>query len=237
MSARPETVGLSSTRLENIDTFVQRKYIDTGRMPGALTMVWRRGEIAHFSAIGMADVERKKQLAEDTIFRIYSMTKPVTSVAFMMLVEQGLIALDDPVHRYIPEWKDLGVYQGGFMETFRTKRPDRPMLIVDLMRHTSGLTYGFQQSTNVDAAYRKEKLGEIEKHGTLEEMVQKLARIPLEFSPGTAWNYSVSTDILGSSPGHLANPCRPSAWPHSKPQTAAPAPRAHGNQYPPYPEV
>jgi CubicO group peptidase (beta-lactamase class C family) len=166
-------------------------------MPGALTLVWRRGEIAHFSAIGMADVERKKTLKEDTIFRIYSMTKPVTSVAFMMLIEQGLIALDDPVHRYIPEWRDLGVYQGGFLETFRTKRPERPMLIVDLMRHTSGLTYGFQQSTNVDAAYRKHKLGEIEKHGTLEYMVEKLAKLPLEFSPGTAWNYSVSTDILG----------------------------------------
>lgn len=204
MSARPETVGLSSTRLENIDTFVQRKYIDTGRMPGALTMVWRRGEIAHFSAIGMADVERKKQLAEDTIFRIYSMTKPITSVALMMLVEQGLIALDDPVHRFIPEWKDLGVYNGGFMETFRTKRPDRPMLIVDLLRHTSGLTYGFQQSTNVDAAYRKEKIGEIEKHGTLDEMVAKLAKLPLEFSPGAAWNYSVSTDILGYIVGKVS---------------------------------
>jgi len=197
LSARPETVGLSSPRLENIDRFVQRKYIEPGRFPGALTLVWRRGETAHFSAIGMADVERKKPVKEDTIFRIYSMTKPITSVATMMLVEQGLIALDDPVHRYIPEWKDLGVYAGGFMETFRTKRPDRPMLIVDLMRHTSGLTYGFQQTTNVDAAYRKLKIGEIEKHGTLEEMVQKLAKLPLEFSPGSAWNYSVSTDVLG----------------------------------------
>jgi CubicO group peptidase (beta-lactamase class C family) len=203
MSERPEALGLSSTRLEAIDTFVQNKYITPGRMPGALTLVWRRGEVAHFSAIGMADVERKVPVREDTIFRIYSMTKPITSVAIMMLVEQGLIALDDPVHRYIPEWKDLGVYQGGFMETFRTKRPERPMLVVDLLRHTSGLTYGFQQSTNVDAAYRKVKIGEIEKHGSLEEMVQKLARLPLEFSPGTAWNYSVSTDILGYIVGRV----------------------------------
>lgn len=204
MSARPESVGLSSSRLEAIDRFVQRKYVEPGRMPCGLLLVARRGEVAHFSAFGMADVERKTPLKEDTIFRIYSMTKPITSVATMMLVEQGLIALDDPVARYIPEWKNLGVYQGGFMETFRTERPERPMLIVDLLRHTSGLTYGFQQSTNVDAAYRKHKIGEIEKHGTLEEMVQKLATLPLEFSPGTAWNYSVSTDILGYIVGKVA---------------------------------
>ena len=204
MSARPEAVGLSSSRLERIDQFVQRKYIDSGRIPGALTLVHRRGETAHFSAIGMADCERKAPVKEDTIFRIYSMTKPVTSVAFMQLVEQGLVALDDPVHRHIPEWRDLGVYNGGFMETFRTKRCERPMLVVDLLRHTSGLTYGFQQSTNVDAAYRKHKIGEIEKHGTLDRMVATLATIPLEFSPGTAWNYSVSTDILGYLVGKLS---------------------------------
>ncbi|MEQ1865700.1 MAG: serine hydrolase domain-containing protein [Micropepsaceae bacterium] len=197
MSKRPEAVGMSSARLEMIDHFVQRRYVDTGRMPCGLVLVHRRGETAHFSAFGMADVERKKKLAEDTIFRIYSMTKPITSIAFMQLVEQGLVALDEPVHKYIPAWKDLGVFQGGFMQTFRTKRPDRPMLIVDLLRHTSGLTYGFQESTNVDAAYRKLKIGEIEKSGTLEGMIEQLAKLPLEFSPGTAWNYSVSTDILG----------------------------------------
>jgi CubicO group peptidase (beta-lactamase class C family) len=204
MSARPEVVGLSSTRLETIDTFVQRKYLDTGRLPGALTLVYRRGEVAHFSAIGMADVERKKPLKEDTIFRIYSMTKPITSIAFMMMVEQGLVALDDPVHKYIPAWKDLGVFAGGFMQTFRTKRCERPMLIIDLLRHTSGLTYGFQESTNVDAAYRKLKIGEIEKNGTLDSMVEQLGKLPLEFSPGTAWNYSVSTDILGYLVGKLS---------------------------------
>ncbi len=198
MSARPEVVGLSSSRLETIDRFVQKKYLDTGRMPGALTLVCRRGEIAHFSAIGMADVERKKPLKEDTVFRIYSMTKPITSIAFMQLVEQGLVALDEPVHKYIPAWKDLGVFQGGGGTTpFRTKHVERPMLIVDLLRHTSGLTYGFQESTNVDAAYRKLKIGGIEKNGTLDGMVEQLAKLPLEFSPGTAWNYSVSTDILG----------------------------------------
>jgi CubicO group peptidase (beta-lactamase class C family) len=204
MSARPEALGLSSSRLEAIDKFVQRKYVEPGRMPCGQVLVWRRGETAHFSSFGLADVERKTPLKDDTIFRIYSMTKPITSIAFMQLVEQGLVALDDPVHRFIPAWKDLGVYAGGFMETFRTVRPNRPMLMVDLLRHTSGLTYGFQQSTNVDAAYRKMKIGEIEKHGTLDYMVEKLAGLPLEFSPGTAFNYSVSTDILGYLVGKIS---------------------------------
>jgi CubicO group peptidase (beta-lactamase class C family) len=204
MSVKPESVGLSAKRLARIDQFIQRKYLDTQRMPGGLTLIYRHGEIAHFSAIGMADVERKIPMREDTIFRIYSMTKPLTTVAFMMLVEEGLVALDDPVHRFIPAWKDLGVFQGGFMETFRTKRTERPMLMVDLLRHTSGLTYGFQQSTNVDAAYRALKIGEIEKHGTLDDMIEKLGRLPLEFSPGTAWNYSVSTDVLGYLVGKIS---------------------------------
>ena len=117
---------------------------------------------------GFADVERKVPVKDDTIFRIYSMTKPITSVAFMMLVEEGRVALDEPVHKYIPEWKDLGVFQAGIAPAFLTKPPARPMLIVDLLRHTSGLTYGFQQRTNVDAAYREKKIGEVEKAGTLQ---------------------------------------------------------------------
>ncbi len=196
--------GLSPARLDTLDRFLQSRYLDTGKLPGTLTLIGRRGHIAHFRALGYADVERQTPVREDTIFRMYSMTKPVTSVAFMMLLEQGLVALDDPVHRHIPEWKRLGVFQGGFMETFRTARPERPMLIIDLLRHTSGLTYGFQQSTNVDAAYRKLQIGEIEKHGTLDEMIQKLAGVPLEFSPGTAWNYSVSTDVLGYLVGKIS---------------------------------
>jgi CubicO group peptidase (beta-lactamase class C family) len=114
-----------------------------------------------------------------------------------MLVEQGVVALDTPVHSLIPEWRDLGVYQGGVLGAFRTRRPDRPMLVLDLLRHTSGLTYGFQLATNIDAAYRKLEIVEGERPGTLDDMVAKLATLPLEFSPGTAWNYSVSTDVLG----------------------------------------
>ncbi len=196
--------GLNTDRLKRIDSFLNERYIQTGRLPGAITVVHRRGETAHFGVLGKADVARDKALKDDTIFRIYSMTKPITSVAFMMLVEEGKVALDTPVHRVIPEWKGLEVYAGGFMETFRTVRTKRAMLMVDLLRHTSGLTYGFQQRTNVDAAYRKLKIGEIEKSGTLEGMIQALAKVPLEFSPGDAFNYSVSTDILGYIVGKLS---------------------------------
>jgi CubicO group peptidase (beta-lactamase class C family) len=195
--------GFSPTRLDTLDAFFQRRYLDAGRFPGVLTLLWRRGRIAHLRALGLADVERGTPLREDAIFRIYSMTKPLTSVAFMMLVEQGLVALDTPVLTLIPEWKDLGVYAGGFMETFRTRRPERPMLVVDLLRHTSGLTYGFQQASNVDAAYRKLEIVEA-RADTLDEMIRKLSTLPLEFSPGTAWNYSVSTDVLGYLVGKLA---------------------------------
>jgi CubicO group peptidase (beta-lactamase class C family) len=121
-----------------------------------------------------------------------------------MLVEEGRIALDDPVHRHIPKWRDLGVYSAGFMETFRTKPPERPMLVVDLLRHTSGLTYGFQQRTNVDAAYRKLQIGELERRGTLDSMIDSLGTLPLDFSPGAAWNYSVSTDVLGYLVGKIS---------------------------------
>jgi len=141
---------------------------------------------------------------DDTIFRIYSMTKPITSVAFMMLFEEGRVALDEPVHKYIPEWKDLGVFVAGIAPAFLTRPPARPMLIVDLLRHTSGLTYAFQQRSNVDAAYREAKIGEIEKAGTLETMIEDLGKIPLEFSPGEAWNYSVATDVIGYLIGKIS---------------------------------
>ena len=198
MSHRPESVGLNAARLKRIDDYFQEHYVGPGKLPGASILVSRRGQTAHFGVVGKADIERATPLKEDTIFRIYSMTKPLTSVLFMMLVEEGKVALDDPVHRFIPEWRNLGVYQAGFMETFRTTPCKRPMQMVDLLRHTSGLTYGFQESTNVDAAYRKHGIGTFGmKPSSLEETIQQLAKVPLEFSPGDRWNYSVSTDILG----------------------------------------
>ncbi len=205
MHIRPEAAGFVPSRLQQLDRLLQTRYLDSGRLPGALTLIQRRGEIAHLSTLGFRDVERGAKVQEDTLFRIYSMTKPITSVAFMMLVEDGLVALDDPVHRYIPQWRDLGVFEGGFIGTFKTRRPQRPMLIVDLLRHTSGLTYGFQQRTNVDAAYRRLRLDDYFGGGTtLDGMIDALAGLPLEFSPGTTWNYSVSTDVLGYLVGKLS---------------------------------
>jgi len=196
-TAAPESLGMSGARLGRIEDHLKRRYLDSGRFPGTQTLIYRRGAIAHSAVQGFADLERKTPMKDDTIFRIYSMTKPITSVAFMMLVEEGHVALDEPVHKYIPQWRDLRVFVAGTPPLFQTKPVARPMQIVDLLRHTSGLTYGFQQRSNVDAAYRAKKIGEVEKSGTMQSMIDDLADIPLEFSPGEAWNYSVSTDVLG----------------------------------------
>lgn len=189
--------GFSKARLERIDRFLLEKYVGPGRLPCAQFLLARDGEVVHQTLLGQQDPERGVPIAEDTVYRIYSMTKPITSVALMTLVEEGLIALDDPVARHIPEWKDLGVFSAGLEPAFLTTPTSRPMQVVDLLRHTSGLTYGFQSRTNVDAAYRKLKLEDMHGEHDLETMIHKLAKLPLEFSPGEAWNYSVSTDVVG----------------------------------------
>jgi len=195
---------MSKAALDRVDNHLKQRYIDAGRFPGTQLLVYRRGKVVHSTVQGFADLERKVPVKDDTIFRIYSMTKPITTTAFMMLVEEGRVALDEPVHKYIPEWKNLGVFQAGTYPAFLTKPPSRPMQIVDLLRHTSGLTYGFQQRSNVDAAYRENKIGEVIKAGTLQTMIDDLAKIPLEFSPGEAWNYSVSTDVVGYLVGRIS---------------------------------
>jgi CubicO group peptidase (beta-lactamase class C family) len=197
--SRPEDVGLSSERLARIDSHLKRRYLDPGKLPGALTLVYRRGEIAYLSPQGLMDAERGKPMREDTIFRIYSMSKPITSVALMMLYEHGHFQLDDPVDRWIPAWRDLGVYEAGNHPFFLTRPCERRMTVRDLLTHMSGLTYGFMQRTNVDAAYRKLFSDELDARfgGSAADMVAGLATLPLEFSPGTAWNYSVSTDVCG----------------------------------------
>jgi CubicO group peptidase (beta-lactamase class C family) len=204
-TASPESAGMSKAALDRIDTHLKSRYLDSGRFPCAQLLVYRRGKVVHSSVQGFADVERKVPVRDDTIFRIYSMTKAITAVAFMMLVEEGKVALDEPVHKYIPEWKDLGVFVAGTAPNFMTRPPARPMQIVDLLRHTSGLTYGLQQRSNVDAAYREEKVADMVPGKTLDDMIKDLAKIPLEFSPGEAWNYSVSIDVLGYLIGRISN--------------------------------
>jgi CubicO group peptidase (beta-lactamase class C family) len=201
--ATPESVGMCSRRLARIDRHLQERYVAPGRLPCALLQVSRDGRLVHQSVLGMADLESATPVAEDSIVRIYSMTKPITSVAFMMLVEEGLVALDDPVHRFIPGWRDLGVYRSGLPGSFQTVPTAAPMRMLDLLRHTSGLTYGFQVRTNVDAAYRQCKLDTSQQPG-LQAFVDALGALPLEFSPGTAWNYSVSTDVLGYLVGEIS---------------------------------
>lgn len=188
--------GFSKERLARIDRFLDEKYVAAGRLPCAQFLLARNGEVVHQTILGQQDPERGVKLAEDTVYRIYSMTKPITSVALMQLVEEGVVALDDPVSRHIPEWKDLGVFSAG-TGPYLTTPPSRPMQVVDLLRHTSGLTYGFQNRTNIDAAYRKLKLEAMHGEHDLEAMIQMLAKLPLEFSPGEAWNYSVATDVCG----------------------------------------
>ena len=192
---------MCAKRLARIDDFLKARYIDNGKLPHAHLVVARGGQVVHRSLLGQARLATADSgavaLAEDSIERIYSMTKPITSVAFMMLVEEGKVALDDPVHRFIPGWRHLGVYVGGAPGMFQTRPTDAPMRMIDLLRHTSGLTYGFQTRTNVDAAYRSQKVEPFAQKEGLQGFIDGLAQLPLEFSPGTAWNYSVSTDVLG----------------------------------------
>jgi CubicO group peptidase (beta-lactamase class C family) len=201
---KPETVGMSSARLARLDAVMRRRYVEGGYLPGMLVHVYRKGQLVHTGMSGHIDLERDKPMREDAIFRIYSMSKPITAVALMMLVEEGLIGLDDTVQSHIPAWKDLGVYASGMPSLlpeaargFLTTPALRPMKVIDLATHTSGLTYGFMNRSGVDAAYRRAKVTDRETPGGLQEMTDQLARIPLDFSPGTAWNYSVSIDVLG----------------------------------------
>lgn len=185
-------------RLSRIDAFIQQNYLDTGKLANAQILIAHDAEIAHFSSQGPAR-EGGAAIDDRSLFRIASMTKPVTSIAFMMLVEEGKVALDTPVHHVLPEFKGLGVYNGGGAGVpFLTRASDRPMLMVDLLRHTSGLTYSFQNRSNVDAAYREGKLENWHGNLDLDEFVAALGKLPLEFAPGEAWNYSVSTDVLGA---------------------------------------
>jgi CubicO group peptidase (beta-lactamase class C family) len=201
---QPESLGMCSKRLARIDQFLAERYVTPGKMPFVQLQIAREGKLVHQTVLGHASLEDNTPLAEDSIVRIYSMTKPVTSVAFMMLVEAGLVALDDPVHKFIPSWSDLGVYQAGVPGNFQTRPVGTPMRMIDLLRHTSGLTYGFQMRTSVDAAYRSGRIEPFEQKEGLDGFIDQLSKLPLEFAPGSAWNYSVATDVLGYLVGKIS---------------------------------
>ncbi|MES2714798.1 MAG: serine hydrolase domain-containing protein [Pseudomonadota bacterium] len=193
--------GMCPQRLARIDDFLKTRYIASGKLPHTHLVVARAGQVVHRSLHGQARLATAEAsavpLTEDTLTRLNSMTKPITSVAFMMLVEEGKVALDDPVHSFIPSWRNLGVYVSGGPGMWVTRPTDAPMRIIDLLRHTSGLTIGLQMRNNVDAAYRSADLNPSAQQEGLQGLIDGLAQVPLVFSPGTAWNYSLSTDVLG----------------------------------------
>ncbi len=195
--SNPEDLGFLPDRLARIPAFIKEKYLDSGKLPHAALLIGRGDEVAHLSVQGEA--RSGAPLKADAIFRIASMTKPITAIIFMQLVEEGKVALSHSVESYLPEFKNLGVFvSGGGNTPFLTRPAATSMKMVDLMRHTSGLTYGFQERNPIDAAYRARKLDDFHGRRTLDEFVAELATIPLQFDPGSFWNYSVSTDVLGA---------------------------------------
>jgi CubicO group peptidase (beta-lactamase class C family) len=195
---------MSLERLNTLDRVMTERYVDSGLLNGIHTQVWRRGELVHNGMAGQMDIARGKKMREDEIVRIYSMTKPITAVALMMLAEEGKLGLDDDVHKYIPSWKNLRVYESGMPSLvlntagqFITSEPKRRMKVIDLVTHTSGLTYGFMMRTSVDAEYRRQKVGDFQTPGGLDAFIEQLSHIPLDFSPGEYWNYSVAIDVMG----------------------------------------
>ncbi len=191
--ASPESVGMSSERLAKIAPVMQ-EYVDDGKLAGLATFIARKGQVVHHETYGMADIAAKKPITRETIFRIYSMTKPVTAVAAMMLYEEGKLSLKDPVSKYIPAFKNTKVFVGGTMANPQLEAPRQEMRIIDLLLHTSGLIYGWGNSA-VDSLYREKKI--LRWDDSPEEKMSKLAEIPLRHQPGTKYQYGVSTDVLG----------------------------------------
>lgn len=194
--ADPAALGLCPTRLARIDAWRER-LVAEGRFAGASTLVARRGQVAHLGCSGLADAERGLPMAAETIHRIYSMTKPLTSVAIMMLYEEGRFQLDDPISRFLPAFANQRVAVGGARGKIDTVPAMRDITFRDLLTHTSGLTYGFMQASLVDAAYREQGVDFQTAETSLAEVVDKAAGLPLIAQPGAEWNYSIATDVLG----------------------------------------
>jgi CubicO group peptidase (beta-lactamase class C family) len=192
----PKEAGLSAERLARIPAYFEG-YVEKQRLPCCAALVARGGQVAHLSFQGATEMGGKTPIGEDTIYRIYSMTKPITSVAAMMLFEEGLLRLDHEVSRYIPEFGDVQVFAGGTAEAPKLEKPKRPVMVKDLFLHTSGLSYSFLQQGPVDAIYRAKGLEHFRWGGDLKSFCEGLAQAPLVFSPGDRWNYSNSTDVLG----------------------------------------
>ena len=186
---KPEEVGMSSAKLAKVDE-VLKGFVADGKLAGGIVAIARKGKVVHFGTYGKMDLERDKAMKPDSIFRIYSMSKAITTVAALILFDEGKYELADPVSKYIPEFEELSVWKEGQAEPTK-----RQMTVRDLMRHTSGLSYGFVGNSAVEKRYKKDK--PIDRAGDLPTMIKKLSDIPLAFEPGTKWQYSVSIDVLG----------------------------------------
>ena len=200
----PSAAGFDPKRLERITAHLERRYIEPGKIAGCQVLVARHGQPAYFRSLGRRDLERSTPMTDDTIFRLYSMTKPITSVALMTLLEQGHFQLNDPVSRFIPSWKGHQVWVSGEGADMKLEAPNRPMTVRDLLCHTSGLTYGSLLSAvgvdvapdPVDAEY--DRVGVRRTDETLESFVGLLAQVPLRYHPGEQWMYSLATDVCGA---------------------------------------
>jgi CubicO group peptidase (beta-lactamase class C family) len=193
-SAKAENVGMSTERLTRLSEGM-KSLVDQGRLAGVVTMVARHGKVIEFEAIGKRDIAANLPMQKDSIFRIYSMTKPITGVAMMMLFEEGKWQLNDPVAKYVPEFADLKVYGTDANGNVVLKDQAHPVTMRELMSHTGGFTYGYFSNTPVDKLQREADVLNV--NNTLEEMIKRVAKLPLNAQPGSEWHYSISVDIQG----------------------------------------
>ena len=203
MDAQSQWTGLDATRLERIGEHLERNYIGPGKITGCQVSVARHGHLAYFKSFGLMDRERATPTADDTIYRIYSMTKPITSVALMMLYERGYFQLNDPVSRYVPSWKNHRVWISGEGADMKTEAPRRPVSFRDVLSHQAGLTYGgglpgVGIQHPIDQIYRSLKIRSSGSTDTMQEFLDKLSQVPLRYHPGEAWMYSLATDVCGA---------------------------------------
>ena len=203
MDAQSQWTGLDAGRLERITEHLERNYIGPGKIPGAQVSVARHGHLAYFSSFGSMDLERRKATRDDTIYRIYSMTKPITSVALMTLYERGYFQLNDPVSRFVPSWKDHRVWISGEGADMKTEAPARAVTFRDVLTHTAGLTYGgglpgVGLQHPIDKVYRELKVRSLGSTDSMQVFMDKLSQVPLRYQPGTAWMYSLATDVCGA---------------------------------------
>lgn len=203
MDAQSQWTGLDAGRLERITEHLERQYVAPGKITGCQVSVARHGHLAYFKSFGLMDRERGKPTRDDTIYRIYSMTKPIASVALMTLFEQGHFQLNDPVHRFVPSWRNHRVWLSGEGEAMQTERPERAITFRDVLSHTAGFTYGgglpgVGIQHPIDKVYRELKIRSVGGTDTMMQFMDKMGQVPLRYQPGQAWMYSLATDVVGA---------------------------------------